>query len=163
MEISKNTKDCVLFRIFAEKVLSRLSGSFSKLLQNAGTFFKIFQDAGKCSKMQENFPRCREVLQNFPCRVPDFYMFHQKFACILFLCCSTRKLKFLDLIQGLPCRIPKGCLSALERQNVSVVSKTNLRRKTVSEIYFLYIIGNKRSLSLSTLERSNFFKANKTF
>ena len=70
---SKNAKDCVLFKIFVKIFLSRLSGYFSKFLLNAGT---VFQD----------FPRCREVLQNFPCRVPDFSMFYQKLASILFTC-----------------------------------------------------------------------------
>ena len=46
IEKSKNTKECVLFRIFAGGFLSKLSGSVSKFLQNAGKFSEIFKMQG---------------------------------------------------------------------------------------------------------------------
>ena len=73
--------DFVGKKIEVSKKIASFSGFLLKIFyQGLVNIFPNFY------KMQGSFPRCRDVLQNFLCRVPDFSMFYQKLACILFMC-----------------------------------------------------------------------------
>ena len=70
---------------------------------------EVFQHFPRCMEVFQDFPRCRDILQNFPCRVPDFSMFYEKLACILFMCLQN----FTAFSTGVPGSTLHGYLSKI--------------------------------------------------
>ena len=65
--------------------LSRLSGHFSKFLQNAGTVSKFFQDAGTFFKIFQDTGKFYKIFH----AESLIFLFYQKLACILFMCLQS--------------------------------------------------------------------------
>ena len=105
----KNTKECVLFKTFAENFLSRPSGYFP-------SFFKMQR-----SFVFQVFPRCREVFQDFP-RCREFYeIFHA--GSLIFLCFIKNYPAFYSCAYKMSRHFQLGCTNHIKQNNCSKVTQ----------------------------------------